>query len=132
MFAGELRGERVVDAGAAASRLAIDRDGNADARASYGHSALGVPRGNRSSEKRSVLRIIDAFRGIGPEVDDLVALLAQPSRELVLEGKPGMVGGKGDAHGHVLGDRWGIRQRPPLVDASQCSAETRRRWSNHA
>ena len=47
---------------------------------------------------------------MGAEVIDLVAELLQPADERVLEVDSGMVGGKSDAHGAVLGDQTGIRQ----------------------
>jgi hypothetical protein len=44
-------------------------------------------------------RIIDAFVAVGAEVEDVVALLGEPGRKLVLEVNAGVVGGHYDAHG---------------------------------
>ena len=57
--------------------------------------------GERLGELAAVIGIIDAFGAVGAEVGDLVALLAEPGGELVLEHVSGMVGGEGDAHGRM-------------------------------
>ena len=73
---------------AAARGVAVDRDRNADARAADGDPALGLAGGDGVGELGSKLRIIDAFRAVGAEVDDLVAGLAQPGGKLVLQANP--------------------------------------------
>ncbi len=99
MLAGQLGRQRIVDAGAAASRLAVDGDGNADARAAHGDSALGLTGCDRAGELRAIFGIIDAFGAVGAEVGHVMTLLAKPRGKLVLEQVSGMVGGEGDAHG---------------------------------
>ena len=69
------------------------------------------PRGDRLGELGAEIGIIDAFGAVGAEVGDLMALLAQPGGELVLQGETGMVGGEGDAHGRVLARGAGKRHR---------------------
>ena len=44
------------------------------------------------------IRIIDAFVAVGTEIEHLVALIAEPAGNQVLEVDAGMIGGKGDAH----------------------------------
>jgi hypothetical protein len=100
MFAGELRRQRIVDASTAASRLAVHGDRNPDAGAAHRDSPVRGSPGDGFGELTAELRIIDALGAVRSKVLDIVALLAQPSDELVLEGVAGMVGGEGDAHAY--------------------------------
>ena len=98
VLAGKLRGERIVDAGAAAFEIAVDGDRNADARAAYSDPALGFAEPDDRTELRALGRVIDAVGTVGAEVGHLMTLLAQPTHKLVLQGVTGMVGGKSDVH----------------------------------
>ena len=48
--------------------------------------------------RRDVVGIVDGLVAVHPEVDDLVAVLAEPVDDELLEGQAGVVGGDGDAH----------------------------------
>jgi hypothetical protein len=99
MVPGELCRERIVDARAAASGLTIDGDRNANARAAYRNSALGVPGCDGARKSGSIFRIIHAFGSVGAKIAHLVTLIPKPRGKLVLEDITSMVGGKSDAHG---------------------------------
>ena len=76
--AAQARGERLGDLRAAHLGVAVDRDGDADARAAQRDAALRRARGDRRSELVAIVRIIDAVGGVRPEVGDLEPLLAEP------------------------------------------------------
>src|SRR5436190_16787540 len=99
MFAGEARGERIVHPRTTAAKVAVGRDRNADARAADGDAPLGPAAGDLFAKPGAIFGIIDAFRTVGAEVDDLVTGFAEPHGERVLQFISGVVGGKGNAHG---------------------------------
>jgi hypothetical protein len=99
MLARQPRRKRLVDPRAAARRVAVDGDGDAEAGAAYGDPALSAAAWNLLSQLRAILRIVHALRTVGAEVSNFVAGFPQPAREFVFQLIPGMVGGKGDAHG---------------------------------
>ena len=105
MLAGEGGGDRLVDPRAAALGVAVDGDRDADARAADGDAALGRAGRDGVRQPSAEIGIIDAFGVVGAEVADVIAKLAEPHRQLALEGETGMVGSKGDAHGHFLAPR---------------------------
>ena len=75
-------------------------------------------------------RIIDAFGTVRAEVVHLVALLAQPVGELVLEDVSGMVGGEGDAHVRLT--RAGEPDSPALALNDPMDSELTRARAAHA
>ena len=110
MLAGKLGGQRIVDPGAAAGRIAVDRNRNAYPRSANGDSAVRAAGGNDARQLCALNRIIDAFGSVGSQVAHFVAQLGKPVGELVLEEISGMIGGKSDTHGLQLGLRRRIRQ----------------------
>src|SRR5205085_7536677 len=127
VLARQLGGEGFADPGAAAAGLAIDGDRDADARATDGDPALGLTRCHRARELAAELGIIDAFGAVCAEVAHIMALVAQPRRELILEQVPGMIGGKSDAHATLPSLR--RRRTPPgetqrMDGAYACARET--------
>src|SRR4051794_8872447 len=98
VLARQFGGERFAHPCAAAAGLAIDSDRNADPRAADGDSALRLTRCHSVRELAAELGIIDAFGTVCAEVAHVMALVAQPPHELILEQVPGMIGGKSDAH----------------------------------
>ena len=98
VLAREHRGERLVNLGAATGRVAVGGDRHSDSRAADGDPALGAAVRKRLSEERPKPRIIDTLMAVRAEVEDLVALLREPARKLVLEVDASMVGGEYDAH----------------------------------
>jgi hypothetical protein len=111
MFAGQGGGERIVYAGAAASRVAVDGDRDTDARAADDDTLLGTARAYDARKLQSEFRVIDAFGTVGSEILDLVSLVDQPARELVLQNVSGMVSGKGNAHAGFLARKFTTRHR---------------------
>jgi hypothetical protein len=94
---------------AAAGGVAIGGDRNADSRPANGDSAISSPIGERFGEHGSIAGIIDAFGTVGSKILDLVTLLDQPARELVLQDVSGMVSGKGNAHAGFLARKFTTR-----------------------
>ena len=101
VLAGEAGGQRIANPRAAAGRFAIDGNRDADPGPADCNSALRLSRSYGAGETGAELRIIDALRAVGAEVDDLLASLSQPLGEFVLEEVAGMIGGEGDFHGFV-------------------------------
>ena len=79
--------------------VAVDRDGNADARAAQRHAAFGFAFGDMRGELVAIVGVIDRSLAVGAKIGDLVALRGQPCGKLGLEGEGGVIGGDGDAHG---------------------------------
>jgi hypothetical protein len=98
MLAGELGGERIVDPCAAAARLAIHRDRNADSGAAHSNPALRLAQGDGFGDPSAIFRVIDALEPVRPQVRDLMPLVAKPTDKLVLQQITSMIGGKSDAH----------------------------------
>ena len=90
--------ERLADPRAAALRLAINRDRNADAGAADSDPALCLAGRDRLCQLAAESGIVDAFGPVGAKIAHLVTLLGEPPDELVLEEVAGMIGGEGDAH----------------------------------
>ena len=105
MLPGERCRKRLGDLGAAAGGVAVGGDGDADARTADADPAFGPAVCQRFGEQRSVTRVIDAFMAVGAEVEQLVTLLGEPGRQLVLEVDAGMVGGEDYAHGAFLASK---------------------------
>ena len=99
VLACELRRERIVDARAAAARIAVHGDRDPDAGAADGDATVRFSKSHFRRELGAILRVVDAFGAVGPEVGDVMALLAQPGGKLVLELVTGMVGVVCDAQG---------------------------------
>ena len=95
----EGRRERLLDEGAAYLRVAVDRDGDADAGAAEGDGARRLSGGHMAGEPVAEIRIIDARLTVRTQIFYFVALFAKPSGERSLEGNGGVVGGDGNAHG---------------------------------
>jgi hypothetical protein len=128
MLPGQRCRKRLVDAGAAAGRVAVDRDRNADAGTANRDPALGLAAGNGVGKFGAKFGVINAFRSVGAKVSHLMPGLAKPLGELVFQQVSGMVGGKGDAHGDDLGDT--VRIRHPCVPATLVDARlTGRAWT---
>ena len=85
MLARKRSGEGLGNLGAAAGRVAVGGDGDADPGSAHGDPALRAAVGERFGHHRAEARIIDAVMTMGTEIEDLVALLAEPAREFVLE-----------------------------------------------
>ena len=98
VLTGEPRRQRLGDLGAAAGGVAVGRDRDSDARPAHRDSAFGASISQRLGEHRPIAWIIDAFVAVGAEVEYLMAVLAKPAGNQVLEVDSGMVGGKCDAH----------------------------------
>jgi hypothetical protein len=98
VLSGEDRRQRLSHLRAAARRVAIGGDCDSDPRSANGDPPLSATVGQSFGEQCAEARIIDAFVAMGAKVDDVVALLAEPSRKLVLEVDAGMVGGEYDVH----------------------------------
>ena len=73
--AGKAGGQALGDERATASGVAVDGDGDADARAAHRDSALGLAGGNGARELGPEQGIIDAFGAVGAKVEDGMALL---------------------------------------------------------
>ena len=98
MLAGELGRKRVVNPGATALGVTVDRDRDSDTGAANRDPAIGVPGGDRARQPGSIFRVIDAFGTIGAQVGHLMALFAQPAGEFVFELVARMIGGESNAH----------------------------------
>src|SRR6476620_7981053 len=85
MLAGELGRKRVVNPGATALGVTVDRDRNSD---------TGAANRDRARQPGSKFRVIDAFGTIGAQVGHLMTLFAQPADEFVFELVAGMIGGE--------------------------------------
>lgn len=81
----ELGRKWVVNPRAAAFKIAVDRNRNANPTAANCNSAIGFPEPDERPELCSKLRIIDAFGSIGPKVSDIVPLGAEPLDKLVFK-----------------------------------------------
>lgn len=92
VLAGEGRGKRLGDLRAAARGIAVCGNGDADARSADDDSALGSTVGERFGQQGTEPRVIDAFGTVCAEVDDLVTVVPEPVRELVLHLVAGMIG----------------------------------------
>ena len=99
VLSGKGRGQRLGDLRAAACRVAVGSDRNADSRSAYRDPALRPAVSERLGKHDAKARIIDAFVAVSSKVEDLMALLAEPRGKLFLEIDPGMVGGEDYAHG---------------------------------
>jgi FkbM family methyltransferase len=115
MLTRKLGRQRIGDPGAAARRVAVDGDRDADTRSADDDPAFGLAAGNGVCQAHPKFGIVDALMTIGAKVGDVVACLPQPSDKLVLEVHSGMVGGEGDAHGEPLGHASEIRQPVALT-----------------
>lgn len=91
-------GERLADQCAAAGRIAVGRDRDADAGAAQRHAAFGAAVRQRGGDGVAVIGIIDARAAVGAEVEHVMAALAQPFGEHGLQLDGGVVGRNGDAH----------------------------------
>ena len=115
MLAGERCRQRLGDLRAAAGRVAVGGDRDADPRAANGDPALGPAIGQGLGEHRAVTADNRRFRGRwcrgraprGP------ARASQPASQ-VLEVDAGMIGGEGDAHDRLT--KAGRRIRQPVRD----------------
>ena len=98
MLPGERGGHGIVDAGAAAGRVAVDCDGNSNARTADGDTPISVAGCDRLGQPFAELRIIDALVGVGAEIGHVMPLLTEPARKLILQAESGMVRGECDFH----------------------------------
>jgi len=74
----------------------VGRDAYPDARAADAQADLGVTGHHRTANPGPEFGVVDRLVGVGPEVDDLVALLAQMPDQVVLELETGVVGADDD------------------------------------
>src|SRR3546814_11580676 len=97
MLARKLRRQGLGHKRAAAGRVAIDRNRNADAGPAQRDAALCAAVRDRFGQAISIIGIIDAFGTMGAKVGDLMPFAAPPLREQALEVMGGMVGEIGSA-----------------------------------
>jgi hypothetical protein len=95
----ELGRKRFAHQGAAHGRVAVDGDGNADARAAQRNAALGFAGGHGAGQLVAIVGVVDAVGVVGAKVGHIMAQLAQPLDEIGLERQGGVIGSNGDAHG---------------------------------
>jgi len=101
MLAGEARRKRLRDQRAAAGRVAVGGDRDADAGPAKGNAIIGPAGGDFLGELVAVIGIIDRIHARGPEVVDRMPLRAEPGDEIRLERDGGMIGSDGDPHGRI-------------------------------
>ncbi len=109
MLARQPGRERLRHQCAAAGRVAVGGDRNADSRAAQGDPEIGAAGGDLLGELVAIIGIIDRFDALGAEIVDLMSALAEPLTEQGFEIDGGMVGSNGDPHAPPLGVASGIR-----------------------
>lgn len=103
MFARESRGKRLAHQRAAHLRVTVDADRDADARAAQRDPEFDRAFSDDLGEAVTVIGIVDARAGFGPEVGDLVSLFDEPFGKVGFQFDGGVVGGDGDAHVGAIG-----------------------------
>src|ERR671912_1770300 len=105
VLAGERSGERLRYLRTAAGRIAVGGDSNADPRPADSDAAIGAAVGERLRHQGSISGVVDAFRAVRAEVDDLMPVCPKPVGKLGLHLETRVVGSKGNAHANLLARR---------------------------
>src|SRR5436190_12126733 len=91
-------GVRVVHRARAHSVDLGGRDRDPGARPADQDAAVGLPLDDRAPDREGHIGIVDRLGGVGPQVDDLVALVLQYRDDLLLEREARVVEAAGDPH----------------------------------
>ncbi len=126
------RGHVVNDRGTGAVDL-VRRDRNADPRATYTDSEIGLARHHAPGDSGSEVRVVDRLRRVSAEVHDIVPKRGQMTGEKPLQLEPGMVRPDTDAHAASLGTLGGVdpgRGRGDLLEGESPFAQARQHVSD--